>query len=86
MMTLHEIDNFDNWKGFLVGSTNQLFLNFPKARADVVINLDLEKVEFPNEKQNNSIIKICKNHTSFEKKIVTKLLKDFEGLLEEEKS
>lgn len=84
-MTLHEIDNFDTWNGYLVGSTNQLFLNFPKAKADIVINLDLEKIEFPSEKSSTSIIKICKNHTSYEKKIVSKLLKDFEGLLEEDK-
>ena len=39
-------------KGFLVGTTNPLFLNFPKAKADIVINLDNEKIEFPSEKGN----------------------------------
>lgn len=61
-MTLHEIDLFDKFKGYLIGTTNQLFLNFPKSKADIVINLDSEKIDFPSEKSNSSqsIIKICK--------------------------
>lgn len=39
-MTLHEIDLFDTCKGYLIGTTNQLFLNFNKAKADIIINLD----------------------------------------------
>lgn len=59
-MTLHEIDLFDHVKGFLIGTTNQLFLNFPKSKADIVINLDNEKIEYPSEKNPNSIVKITK--------------------------
>jgi hypothetical protein len=53
LIALQEIDVLDNCKGFLVGTTNPLFLNFPKAKADIIINLDNEKVEYPYEKQAN---------------------------------
>lgn len=50
LLTLEGIDILDKCKGFLVGTTNPLLLNFPKAKADIVINLDNEKVDFPSEK------------------------------------
>ncbi|CDW75236.1 UNKNOWN [Stylonychia lemnae] len=84
LMTLYEIDNFEKWSGYLVGSTNQLFLNFPKSKADIVINLDLEKIEFPQEKTNkNSIIKISQSHTSYEKKLMQQWLKSL-SLIQED--
>ena len=35
-----EVDKLDNEKGFLIGTTNPLFLNFPKIKADIVVDLD----------------------------------------------
>lgn len=68
LMSLPEVDIFDRCKGILAGTTNPLFLNFPKARADVVINLDNEKIEF-NEK--STMVKLCRQHTTHEKKMLT---------------
>ena len=72
MCTLYDTDNFDKFKGFLIGTTNQLFLNYPKAKADLVINLDTEKIDFVNEKSN--IIKIARQHTNYEKKMISNLI------------
>lgn len=40
MLPLPEVDKIENTKGFLIGTTNQLFLNFSKLKADLVIDLD----------------------------------------------
>jgi hypothetical protein len=58
-------------------------LNFPKAKADMIINLDNEKLEFPNEKSN--LVKICRTHTNYEKKMIGKLLASIEIDYEEVK-
>lgn len=50
LLTLTDIEVFDKCKGFLAGTTNPLFLNFQKARADIVINLDNDRIDFPGEK------------------------------------
>lgn len=47
-------------------------MNYPKARADLVINLDNEKLDFLNEK--SQITKVCRQHTNYEKKMVSKLV------------
>lgn len=63
LLTLTDIDVFDKCKGFLAGTTNPLFLNFQKARADIVINLDNDKVDFPGEKlatAQANILKLCR--------------------------
>ena len=70
----------------LAGTTNPLFLNFPKAKADVVINLDNDKIDFPNEKLSTpqaSMIKICRQHTSYEKKFLTQIIKQLENTPED---
>jgi hypothetical protein len=48
------MDFLDHCKGFLAGTTNPLFLSFPKAKADLVINLDADKVDFPSEKAQST--------------------------------
>lgn len=50
ILVLQDMEILDQCKGMLVGTTNPLFLNFPKAKADIVINLDKDVVDFPNEK------------------------------------
>jgi hypothetical protein len=50
LFTLNEIEMFDRAKGYLLGTTNQLFLNFKQSKADIILNLDNDKIEFPNEK------------------------------------
>ena len=37
---LPEVDRLDHEKGYLLGTTNQLFLNFPKIKADLIVDLD----------------------------------------------
>jgi hypothetical protein len=79
LISLTEIDMLEACKGFLVGATNPLLLNFPKAKADIVINLDTEKVDFPQEKsagsQQSALIKLCRQHTSYEKKLIANIIK-----------
>ena len=40
IFSLQELDLFEKNSGYLAGTTNPLFLNFPKARADMIINID----------------------------------------------
>ena len=40
LFALPEVDKLDLDKGFLLGTTNQLFLNFPKIKADIIVDLD----------------------------------------------
>jgi Transport protein Avl9 len=73
LLVLQEVDILDKCKGMLVGTTNPLFLNFPKGRADIVINLDKDIVDYPNEKgsgHQSQMIKLCRQHTSYEKKFL----------------
>ena len=85
LFALPEVDKLDNEKGFMLGTTNQLFLNFPKIKADIIVDLDkftiqtmTEIKQASNQKQSASnaiapeaveLQKIIKNHTSYEKKV-----------------
>jgi len=40
LFALPNIDKLEGDKGYLLGTTNQLFLNLPKIKADVVVDLD----------------------------------------------
>jgi hypothetical protein len=51
-----------------------LLLTYQKSRAHAIINLDLEKIDFPNEKDTN--VKISRQHTNYEKKFISKILKN----------
>lgn len=81
---LPEVERLEQDKGFLLGTTNQLFLNFPKIKADIVVDLDKFTVQTMTEvrqaqqtmKSASSMIspeaaelqKLIKTHTSYEKK------------------
>jgi hypothetical protein len=54
ILVLQEVDILEKCTGMLVGTTNPLFLNFPKAKADIVINLDKDVLDFPQEKLNGA--------------------------------
>lgn len=60
----------------MIGTTNQLFLNFSKIRADIVVDLDKNTLTMPEPskgkiQQSDSFNcqKLIKTHTSFEKKL-----------------
>lgn len=89
LFALPEVDKLDTEKGYLLGTTNQLFLNFAKIKADIVVDLDkftlftmTEIREASKMKSANSVIapdaielqKIMKNHTSYEKKVAFKFV------------
>lgn len=57
-------------------------LKYPKSRADMIINLDAEKVDFPNEK--SATAKITRQHTNYEKKMIGNILQKIEVDVEEE--
>lgn len=84
LFALPEVDKLEKDKGYLLGTTNQLFLNFPKIKADIVVDLDKFSLQTMTEvrqaqqmKSSNSTIspeqvelqKLMKNHTSYEKKV-----------------
>lgn len=83
LLALPEVDRLDKDKGFLLGTTNQLFLNFPKIKADIVVDLDKFTVLTMTEVREQSkmksgpplapesveLQKVMKNHTSYEKKM-----------------
>jgi len=69
---------FEKSTGYLAGTTNQLFLCFPKAKADIIINIDKASIIYGNALTGPSSsamnasykfekLKIAKNHTSREK-------------------
>jgi hypothetical protein len=76
------MDFLDHCKGFLAGTTNPLFLSFPKAKADLVINLDADKVDFPSDKAQSTLqahyMKYCRLHTTYEKKLVANIVKQLD--------
>jgi hypothetical protein len=40
MVILQDLDRIDVSKGYLMGTTNQLFLTLSKLKADIVVDLD----------------------------------------------
>lgn len=83
LLALPEVDKLDKDRGFLLGTTNQLFLNFPKIKADIVVDLDKFTIQTMTEVRESSkmkqgaplapeavdLQKIMKNHTNYEKKL-----------------
>ena len=61
MSVLYDLDKINTDKGYLLGTTNQLFLNLSKLKADIVV--DLDKQTFI------CIDKLLINHTAHEKKL-----------------
>lgn len=89
LFALPEVDKLDSEKGFLLGTTNQLFLNFPKIKADLVVDLDkftiftMTEIRQASHMKSSSqtiapeaieLQKIMKNHTSYEKKVAFKIV------------
>ena len=84
------MDLFDKNSGFLVGTTNQLFLHYPKARADIILNIDRDQVIYgdkittvnaqnqqPKEKEREKkFFKLyaAKNHTNNEKLFISNVM------------
>ena len=82
LLALPEVDKLEKDKGYLVGTTNQLFLNFPKIRADLVVDLDkftittMAEIKEASKMKSGAAItvealelqKVIKSHTSYEKK------------------
>lgn len=68
---------FDKYSGFVAGTTNQLFLNYPKARADIVINIDKNQViQCPvgqGEKNQSIKLRSAKIHTNHEKVFISQI-------------
>jgi hypothetical protein len=71
---LPEVDQIDKCKGYLIGTTNQLFLNFGKLKADMIVDLDKLTWTCPESKNKTDTEqaqrqKLIRTHTVFEKKI-----------------
>ena len=82
LLALQDVDLFERCKGCLVGTTNPLFLNFPKAKADIAINLDKDTVDFPVDKATGSqsqTVKVARQHTSYEKKFLASIIKQLDS-------
>jgi hypothetical protein len=45
------VEKIDNSKGYLIGTTNQLFLNFSKLKADIIVDLDKQTWSCPESKK-----------------------------------
>ena len=69
IFSLNELEIFDKCTGFVAGTTNSLFLDFPKAKADIVINIDKDTIVYQpkEEKLQTPKLKAAKNHTLFER-------------------
>ena len=55
MFPLPEVDKLDDENGFLIGTTNQLFLMFPKIRADIIVDLDKNMIYSPEIKGKSTL-------------------------------
>ena len=55
MFALPEVDKLDEEKSFLIGTTNQLFLMFPKIRADIIVDLDKNQIYSPEMKGKSTL-------------------------------
>ena len=51
MLVLTDLDKIDASQGYFVGTTNQLFLNLPKLKPDLVVDLDQDsyKITTPDD-------------------------------------
>lgn len=76
IFSLNEIDFFNNNNGYLAGTTNQLFLNYPKAKADFIINIDKSQIIPTLLDKNDKTLKykLAKNHTNYEKLLISKVI------------
>ena len=54
-LPLTEVERIEQCKGYLIGTTNQLFLNFTKIKADIVVDLDKNTWFTPEQKAKSPI-------------------------------
>lgn len=54
LLPLPEVEQIDKCKGYLIGTTNQLFLNFGKLKADVIVDLDKLTWHCPESKSKTA--------------------------------
>ena len=75
MFALPEVDKLEEEKSFLIGTTNQLFLMFPKIKADIIVDLDKNQIYSPEVKGKQLsedqllLQKVVKQHSNSEKKL-----------------
>lgn len=68
MATLKDIDDLSLRKGFFIGITNIMMTQIPSLKPDMIINLDLNKIETPTDTP-------AKDLSSYEKKFIYNLNK-----------
>ena len=56
LLSLYDIEAIEQCKSFLVGTTNQIFLNYPKLKFDCVVNIDEGKIYYVDEKKINHAV------------------------------
>lgn len=74
IFSLSDLDFFDSCDGFVAGTTNQLFLSFPKAQADLVINIDKEQLIGNPKNEKSKKLKRASQHTIFEKMMLAEIV------------
>ena len=72
LLTLYDVEKVEGKEinSFLIGTTNQLLLNYNKLQYDCIINLDEGKITY-NQKLNQNLIKNSKNEKNIFKQIST---------------
>ena len=70
LLSLYDVDKLEdkNINSYLIGTTNQLFLNYNKLHFDCIINIDEEKITF-NPNLDMILIKKSKNEKQLYKEI-----------------
>ena len=76
LSTLDDLDLLSECKGFLVGCTNQLLMQYPKIKLDWVLNLDDGTTEY----RKTDLWKIAKAITSTEKHFINSLVKELKQI------
>lgn len=72
LSTLDDLDILSECKGFLVGCTNRLLMQYPKIKLDCIINLDDTTIDY----QQTDLSKVCKPLSSTEKSFISSLVKE----------
>ncbi len=76
LFTLNELDVLTKIKGYFLGSTNQLLLQFPKSEPDCVINLDSRTFNVNNGMEKE--LKLTKYEKAFIKNLTRTIMEDWQ--------
>ena len=76
LSTLNDLDLLTKWKGFLIGCTNKLLMQYPSIKLDWVINLDDNEFEF----RQTELCKLVKTPTTMEKNFISSLIKQLKEI------